>query len=56
MKTLLKLGGTAALLHGAAYIVGMVLLVTLVSPILNDDPDQYVAFVADHRPSCTFGT
>jgi hypothetical protein len=49
MKTLLKLGGTAALLHGAAYIVGMVLLVTLASPILNADPGQYVAFVADHQ-------
>jgi hypothetical protein len=49
MKTLLKMGGIAALLHGAAYIVGMVLGVTLIFPILDADPGQYVAFVADHQ-------
>jgi hypothetical protein len=49
MKKLLKLGGIAALLHGAAYIVGMALGITLIFPILEADPGQYVAFVADHQ-------
>jgi hypothetical protein len=49
MKTILKVGGIAALLHGTAYIVGMALGVTLVFPILNADPGQYVAFVAENQ-------
>ncbi len=49
MKTLLKMGGIASLLHGAAYIVGMVLLLTLVSPTMNSNPSQYVAFVAENQ-------
>ncbi len=48
MKTFLKLGGIAALLHAAAYIVGIVLGVTLIFPILEANPDQYVAFVAEN--------
>jgi hypothetical protein len=49
MNTLLKVGGMAALLHGAAYIVGMAIGVTLVFPILDADPGQYVAFVAENQ-------
>lgn len=49
MKTLLKLGGVAALLHGAAYLVGMAIGLTLVFPILDADPGQYVAFVAGNQ-------
>ncbi len=49
MKTLLKTGGIAALLHGAAYIVGIVLGVTLIFPILDANPGQYVAFVAENQ-------
>lgn len=49
MKTFLKLGGIAALLHAAAYIVGIVLGVTLIFPILDANPGQYVAFVAENR-------
>ncbi len=48
MKTFLKLGGIAALLHAAAYIVGIVLGVTLIFPILDANPGQYVAFVAQN--------
>ena len=48
MKTFLKLGGIAALLHAAAYIVGIVLGVTLIFPILEANPGQYVAFVAEN--------
>ena len=49
MKTFLKLGGIAALLHAAAYIVGIVLGVTLIFPIMDANPDQYVAFVAENQ-------
>jgi hypothetical protein len=49
MKTFLKVGGIAALLHAAAYIVGIVLGVTLIFPILDANPGQYVAFVAENQ-------
>lgn len=44
-----KIGGMAALLHAAAYVVAIVLGVTLIFPILEADPGQYVAFVAGNR-------
>lgn len=49
MKTFLKCGGIAALLHAAAYLVGIALGVTLIFPILNANPDQYVAFVSENQ-------
>jgi hypothetical protein len=49
MKTLLKMGGIAALIHASAYVVGIVLGVTLMFPVLDADPGQYVAFVAAHQ-------
>ncbi len=49
MKTILKLGGIAALFHAAAYIVGILLGVTLIFPILDANPGQYVAFVAQNQ-------
>lgn len=49
MKTFMKVGGIAALLHAAAYIVGIVLGVTLIFPILEANPGQYVAFVAENQ-------
>jgi hypothetical protein len=49
MKTLQKTGGIAALLHAAAYVVGIALGVTLFFPLLNADPGQYLAFVADNQ-------
>lgn len=49
MKTFLKAGGIAALLHAAAYIVGIVLGVSLIFPILGAHPGQYVAFVAENQ-------
>lgn len=48
MKTFLKLGGIAALTHAATYLVGIVLGVTLIFPILDANPGQYVAFVAEN--------
>jgi len=43
------MGGIAALLHAAAYIVGIILGVTLIFPILDANPGQYVAFVAENQ-------
>lgn len=48
MKTFLRLGGIAAMLHAATYIVGIVLGVTLIFPILQANPGQYVTFVAEN--------
>jgi hypothetical protein len=49
MNMLLKVGGMAALLHAAAYIVGMVIGVAFVFPVLDADPSRYVTFVAEHQ-------
>jgi hypothetical protein len=49
MRTWLKLGGAAALLHAAAYLVGIALGVTLLFPMANAGPGQYVAFVAQNE-------
>ena len=42
INNLQKPGGIAALLHAAAYVVGMVLGFTLIFPLLNAAPDQYL--------------
>lgn len=49
MNSLQKWGGLAALGHAAAYIVGLVLGVTLIFPLLSADSDQYLKFVADNQ-------
>ncbi len=49
MNSLQKSGGIAALLHAAAYVVGMVLGLTLIFPLLDAAPDQYLAFVAENQ-------
>lgn len=49
MDNLQKTGGVAALIHAAAYVVGIIFFVTLLSPLMNSDPGQYMAFVADNQ-------
>ena len=49
MTNLQKMGGIAALIHAAAYVVGIVLAVTLIFPVLDSDPGQYMAFLADNQ-------
>jgi hypothetical protein len=49
MQSFQKAGGLAALLHAAAYIVGITLGVTLVFPLLDAAPDQYLAFVTNNQ-------
>lgn len=49
MKDLQKIGGVAALIHAAAYLVGIGLYFTLTAPIIDATPDQYVAQLADYQ-------
>lgn len=45
-----KMGGFAALIEAATYLVGFGLLFTMLAPLAGDlDPNQYVAFMADNR-------
>ena len=48
MNDLQKMGGIAALIQAATYVVGLGLALTLLAPVLDADPDQYVAFLADN--------
>jgi hypothetical protein len=49
VNNLQKSGGTAALLHAAAYVVGMVLGFTLIFPLLDATPDEYLKFLAENQ-------
>ena len=49
MNSLQKAGGLAALLHAAAYVVGMVLGFTLIFPLLDAAPDQYLKFLSENQ-------
>jgi hypothetical protein len=49
VNNLQKWGGLAALGHAAAYVVGLVLGVTLIFPLLDANPDQYLKFLADNQ-------
>jgi hypothetical protein len=49
MNNLQKMGGLTALIHSAAYLVGIGLYLTILSPILDADSAQYVALLADYQ-------
>jgi hypothetical protein len=49
MNSLQKSGGIAALLHAAAYVVGLVLGLTLIFPLLDAAPDQYLKFLSENQ-------
>ncbi len=49
MRDLQRVGGIAALINAAAYIVGFGMALTLLAPVMDSDPDQYVAFLADNQ-------
>lgn len=49
MNSLQKAGGIAALAHAAAYIVSMIVGVTLMFPILDAEPIGYLAFLAENQ-------
>jgi len=49
MNDFQKVGGVAALIDAATYVVGLGLFFTLLAPILDAEPDQYVAFLVDNQ-------
>ena len=49
MRNLQKMGGVTALVHSAAYLVGIGMYLTVLSPILDAPPDQYVALLGDYQ-------
>lgn len=48
MNTYQKAGGLAALAHAFAYLVGIIIAITLIFPILNSNPDGYFKFVREN--------
>ena len=49
MSHLQRLGGVAALINAAAYIVGIGLALTLLAPVLDSSPEQYLTFLAENQ-------
>ncbi len=49
MSYLQRLGGVAALVNAAAYTVGIGLALTLLAPVLDSSPEQYLTFLADNQ-------
>lgn len=48
MNTFQKAGGLSALAHAFAYLVGIILAVTLIFPVLEGDVTRYLEFVRDN--------
>lgn len=44
-----KMGGAAAVLHGAAYVIALIVFFGVFSPLLDADPLQHIAFIADNQ-------
>ena len=49
MNNFQKTGGIAALINATAYVVGFGMAFTLLAPILDAAPEQYLAFLVDHQ-------
>jgi hypothetical protein len=49
MNSLQRAGGLAALLHAAAYVVGIILGLTVMFPLLEAAPDQYLKFLSENQ-------
>jgi hypothetical protein len=49
MNTFQKAGGFAALAHALAYLVGIILAVTLIFPVLGTGPEEYFEFVTKNQ-------
>lgn len=49
MNSLQKIGGVAALIHSAAYLVGIGLYLAVLGPIIDATPTQYVALLANYQ-------
>lgn len=53
MNDLQRVGGISALINAAAYIIGFGMVFTLLAPIMNAPPDQYVAYLAENQTLMT---
>ncbi|MFZ6028911.1 MAG: DUF4386 family protein [Chloroflexota bacterium] len=49
MNSLQKSGGIAALIHAVAYLVAIALYLSVMSPILEAEPAQYLAMLPDYQ-------
>ncbi|MEZ4726212.1 MAG: DUF4386 family protein [Caldilineaceae bacterium] len=49
MNNLQKMGGVAALINAAAYMIGFGMAFTLLAPILDAEPEQYLAFLVANQ-------
>lgn len=49
MNNLQKMGGIAALIEAATYLVGIVIAFTILAPSWELNPEQYVAFLVDNQ-------
>ena len=49
MNNLQRMGGVAALINATAYIVGFAMAFTLLAPIMDAAPEQYLAFLAENQ-------
>ncbi len=49
MKNLQKMGGIAAWIHSAAYMVGIGMYFAVLSPIIDASPDQYLAQLVQYQ-------
>lgn len=49
MNSFQKIGGAAALVHSAAYMIAIGLYVTVLTPILDANSGQYLALLKDYQ-------
>ncbi|MEZ4683216.1 MAG: DUF4386 family protein [Caldilineaceae bacterium] len=49
MNNIQKLGGLAAVINGVAYIIGFGMVFTLLAPIIDAEPAQYLAFLVENQ-------
>lgn len=49
MTNMQKVGGVAALVNAAAYIIGFGMVFTMLAPIIDAEPAQYLAFLVENQ-------
>lgn len=49
MNNMQKLGGLAALINAAAYIIGFGMVFTMLAPIIDAEPAEYLAFLVENQ-------
>jgi hypothetical protein len=49
MNSMQKLGGLAALINAMAYMIGFAMVFTMLAPIIDAEPAQYLAFLVENQ-------